>query len=943
MRRTKMSRRKSGRREALNRFLSSSSSIWLSFTALIILLCDLLPASASPALSDPQVDKYNTRVSTQTFSGLYQFTTNNLLIETAQAILAMGSDNIKMFLGSNYPGKYNTNLAPSINSLMTLARNEPNCRAVFDMPFRRIIAWAYPFSNPDAPFQDGNYTATEAANDYREMYDLTRYVLTNYNNSGKTFYFGHWEGDGYLKVNNWTTNPAPGVTPAMVSWLNQRQKAIDDAKAATVYSNVNVYGYAEVNRVRDAMLNGANNNQRAINYVIPYVTNLDYVSYSSYDAMNLSTADLYTTLDYIEAHIPTNKASAIPGERLWIGEYGWGSNSSDSQEPLTRSYIQRLLNYGNQAFPFILFWEIYDNEVGKNFWLIDTNNVKVPCWYLHNRFINNARLFTARFKENHGRLPTDSEFVSLVSPALDNPLPAPINLAVANLGSTVFSDGSASVAGSLAQGVYGDERATVRVYYGRQDGGVVRSAWESSQTLGVNTNFNPVSFTTILTNLAPNTNYFFRFYATNASGESWAPATAQFSNLIIDPSSFGSRMKFTFSGYTRSETLTNFPVLINLSTNLPGFSYRQFASASGGDLRFADSDGTTVIPHEIDEWNTNGTSTVWVRVPHLSGPAGYIWGYWGNPVATTPAASSTNGEVWSPGHLLVWHLKESGFPFADSTLQHPALAGAPPVSTAGEVGRGCLFNGTSQYLDAGPVDLGDAFTLSAWVNVSPTAPAQIQTIWANQKGGFGSAGFAWFVNTFNNSDHKIDFASGDGVNGNESTTAANAITFGAWHHVAVSVNRTNGTADFFVDGLQAASSSAIVPTFANDADLNFGRFTNATLWFKGVMDETRIETGTRSSNWVWASSMTAASNALFSAASALQRSLPTLSVTANAGRLSLNWPASGVGFALYTATNLLPPIAWILATNQPSLTGTQWQISLPIQPSGAQFFRLQAD
>ena len=58
---------------------------------------------------------------------------------------------------------------------------------------------------------------------------------------------------------------------------------MDDAKSASVYSNVNVFYYAEANRVRDAMLNGPNNNVRMINDVIPYVTNLDYLSYSSYD------------------------------------------------------------------------------------------------------------------------------------------------------------------------------------------------------------------------------------------------------------------------------------------------------------------------------------------------------------------------------------------------------------------------------------------------------------------------------------------------------------------------------------------------------------------------------------------------------------------------------------------------------------------------------------
>ena len=424
-------------------------------------------------LSDPQVDAYNMRIGTQTFAGLYQFTTNTLLVETAQAILGMGSDSIKMYLGSNYPRMYHYTLPPNVTTLMTLAKNDPSCRQVLDMPFRHIVAWAYPFSNSDAPFQNVNYTAIQQANDYREMYDLSCYLLTNYDNSGKTFYLGHWEGDGYLSVNNWSTNPSPVVVSNMVTWENTRQKGVDDAKSATVHSNVNVFYYAEVNRVHDAMYNGPTNNARAINHVIPYVTNLDFVSYSSYDAMNYDTATLYSMLNYIEARIPTNKAAVLPPERLWIGEYGWGGYSTAAQEPVTRAYIQRLLNYGRQAFPFILYWEIYNNETNMLFCLVDSNKVQTACYHLHQYFYNNARLNVARFQENNGRLPSDHEFVSLVSPSLNQPLAAPVPLTIANTGvGTLLSGSAASVSGTLIQGLYGDDCATVWVYYGRQDGGM---------------------------------------------------------------------------------------------------------------------------------------------------------------------------------------------------------------------------------------------------------------------------------------------------------------------------------------------------------------------------------------------------------------------------------------------------------------------------------------
>lgn len=899
-------------------------------------------AWAAP-LSDPAVDSYNTRVGTQTFSGLYKFTTNTLLVETAEAITNLGSDTIKFYMGHNTSGQSGVTLTSNITNLLTLARDEPSYRRVLNMPFRRLIIWEYPLSNPDAPFQDGNYTSTEQANDYREMYDLTHYFLTNYNGSDKTFYLGHWEGDGYLSINNWSTNPSAAVVSAMILWENTRQKAVDDAKAGTTYSNVNVFYYAEANRVRDAMLNGPTNNVRMINAVVPYVTNLDYLSYSSYDGMNLSASTLYATLDYMQAHLPTNKTGVVPGERMWIGEYGWGGYSTDSQEPLNRAYIQRLLgwNSGGRCLPFILFWEIYDNEEGRNFCLIDSNNVQVASWYLHQRFINQGRLLTAQFKETNGRLPTDTEFSSLMIPLLNQPLPAPVNLTVANGGVTAVTGTSASVAGTAAQGVYGSDQAALWVFWGSRDGGTVRANWQQAVRVAVNTNFNAVSLTTTLANLVPSAKYYYRFYATNASGEVWAPASAAFTTPL-DPHAFSSRMKIGLSGYTRGESLTNFPVLVTLGTSQPGFSYSQFASPTGGDLRFTDSSGTVLVFHEIDEWNTNGVSRVWVRLPVLASTNDSICAYWGNPAATNPPSYTADGSVWTPSYYVVYHLKESGFPYADSAQQYPALSGTTPGSAVGMIGRACSFNGAlSQYLNAGVINLGNAFTLSAWANLVTNA-FDIQTIWANQQGGYGSPGFAWFVNTYRTNDQKLDFASGDGVNGNESSSAAGSVSFGQWHLLTAAVDRTNGSVEFYVDGADVGSSSSVVADFPDQATVNLGRFTNSAFYFNGILDEARIGVGACSSDWVWASWMTVASNSAFAASLAVVRERPTLGLAGGAGALVLTWPASSVGFALSTATNLIPPVVWSPVTNAPALVNNQWQISLPPEGSAGLFYRLQA-
>ena len=93
----------------------------------------------------------------------------------------------------------------------------------------------------------------------------------------------------------------------------------------------------------------------------------------------------------------------------------------------------------------------------------------------------------------------------------------------------------------------------------------------------------------------------------------------------LNRADFNSQLKITVGGYNRPETLNNLPVLVELGTSIPGFSYSQFASASGGDLRFTDAGGTREIPYEINQWNPNGVSSIWVQMPVLYGTNDVSW------------------------------------------------------------------------------------------------------------------------------------------------------------------------------------------------------------------------------------------------------------------------------------------------------------------------------
>jgi len=101
--------------------------------------------------------------------------------------------------------------------------------------------------------------------------------------------------------------------------------------------------------------------------------------------------------------------------------------------------------------------------------------------------------------------------------------------------------------------------------------------------------------------------------------------------------------EITFSGYDRPEPLTNFPVLVELGAGITGFSYTNFLSPTdGADLRFRRADNDLELNYEIENWDTNGTSHVWVQVDALASNTA-IYAMWGNTNWSEAPACRTNG------------------------------------------------------------------------------------------------------------------------------------------------------------------------------------------------------------------------------------------------------------------------------------------------------------
>ena len=118
------------------------------------------------------------------------------------------------------------------------------------------------------------------------------------------------------------------------------------------------------------------------------------------------------------------------------------------------------------------------------------------------------------------------------------------------------------------------------------------------------------------------------------------PAASLFADTP-DWSGFAKSVKVSFSQYAGAAALANFPALVRLSA-ANGFDHSAFRAARGGDLRFSDAGGN-LIPHEIDTWNENGVSLVWVKVPLLTSDT-EIFAYYGSDAPGTALAAS---DVWS--------------------------------------------------------------------------------------------------------------------------------------------------------------------------------------------------------------------------------------------------------------------------------------------------------
>ncbi len=301
------------------------------------------------------------------------------------------------------------------------------------------------------------------------------------------------------------------------------------------------------------------------------------------------------------------------------------------------------------------------------------------------------------------------------------------------------------------------------------------------------------------------------------------------------------------------ETLVDFPVIVMLDRDRINYSVTQ---ADGADLRFVDEDGT-VLSHEIETWQRDGVSAVWVRLPRVEpNSLKTITYFYGSSVAK-PASDGT--KVFSADYEAVYHFADS---LAEERVIHDVFArhdGQPSsaISTnsdiAGRIGRGLVLSG------GGRVDLPglataniSAFTLELWVRDTaprPNARLICRDSAANPQQpvaclGLDDGRFQMSLTT-TGPGGRFDSVS-DGQN----------LSNGDWRSVAVVWDARTQRLRGFVDGFALTpDGTSFGGTLVAESVLPWvlgGGGSGAVTGFAGAIDEVRISLVARSPQWLLA-------------------------------------------------------------------------------------------
>ena len=302
---------------------------------------------------------------------------------------------------------------------------------------------------------------------------------------------------------------------------------------------------------------------------------------------------------------------------------------------------------------------------------------------------------------------------------------------------------------------------------------------------------------------------------------------------------------------TTAETLVGVPVRIALrATNLPA----SIANNDGRDLRFVDSDQTTLLPHEIETFNgVTREGEIWVRVPSLPGGSAHtIFLYVGN--AAAPAGDRPS-EVWpATEYRLVLHLRT----LADSSPNGNHATNTGSIDGPGLIGGGRIFDWTAPSFLMVPDSpslhpLSRALTVSSWVTHTGRVSDGNRRVSVARADASVSNGDNFFLGSGEQTG--LVYVEVSTQLTDQVPLEAGAIGNDVWFQTTLVVDDLLATS--YLDGEQVMQVTLDSPVQDSNRPITLGADINASAsndpnddFFDGTLDEVRVEAVARSAAWV---------------------------------------------------------------------------------------------
>lgn len=318
-------------------------------------------------------------------------------------------------------------------------------------------------------------------------------------------------------------------------------------------------------------------------------------------------------------------------------------------------------------------------------------------------------------------------------------------------------------------------------------------------------------------------------------------------------------LPLTYPSGALASPITDVPVPVFLSPERMDYGR---AAADGHDLRAFDDEGQP-LPMEIERWDPNGASLVWVRLPTMATTGGTFSLRFGDPNA---AAGPPSTAVWA-GYNAVYHFADSA-PNADVSDSLGVFDGQ---GTAVDVaptplGLGATFDGQSSQIDIAndtgwEIPAGEIRTMSVWFRRQIDDPDEMPTRsmipMANRAPGPSCQGW-WLIifgDAFANTSTRFNVTD---CNGGFLLTSNGGLPGGYgdsnWHRFDAVFDREAGGIFIYTDGSSRGSSTNLNgfttgATMGGRAQFGAGPPGNDAR-FEGVIDEARVRVGRPSDAWL---------------------------------------------------------------------------------------------